>query len=135
MAYFYFHAFGGRPDSRVVVSCFLHHLVDASVGVLRIIMEKNELLGAAFHHDIHGFAPVTVSPAALADLVFLGKVLSVVDQYVRAFRKLADALVECGIAGFVIGCIYDNALVTLHPKAHATLRMIEPSRLDRDQII
>src|SRR5580698_1655519 len=76
---FNFHAFGGGANFGIVVARFGDDLVDDGVGVVGVVMEKDEFLGAAFHDDVDGFAPVAVAPAAAVGSVFFGKILRVVD--------------------------------------------------------
>ena len=79
------HAFGGGADFGVIILRVGDYLVDDDVAVVGIVMVENQFLGAAFHHDVDGLAPVAVSPAAAAGGVFFGKILRVVDEDVGAF--------------------------------------------------
>ena len=54
-----------------------------------IVVEENKFLGAAFHYDVDGFAPVTVSPALFARGIFFWQVLRVINQQVGALGQLA----------------------------------------------
>ena len=121
-----FHALGGRAHTGVVVARVLYDFVDERIVVVRIVVEKNEFLGTAFHYDFDRLAPVTMAPTPPAGLVFFGKILRVVNQHVGAFGKFADILVELLIARLVVGGVDQDAFPGLKPKAHASLWMVQP---------
>src|SRR5579872_5694781 len=98
--------------------------------MLGVMVEEDQFLGAAFHHDIHRLAPVRVSPAALAGGVLFRKVLRVIDEQVGAFGELAYVLVEDRMSGFVIRRVHDDLIIGLNAEAQAALRMVQPHRLD-----
>src|SRR5437588_12866593 len=76
------HSLSRSAHTGIVVARFLHYLVDAGIVMVGVMVKQDEFLGAAFHHDLDGFAPMAVSPSALVSLVFLRQVLSIVDQNV-----------------------------------------------------
>jgi len=94
-----------------------------------IVVEENQFLGAAFHDDVDGFAPVAVSPALLARGIFFRQVLCVIDQQVGALGQLADAFIEHRIAGLVVRGVDQGLALCFHAEAQAALRMIEPHGL------
>ena len=49
--------------------------VNTVIGMIGIVVKKNQLLGSAFHHNVDCLPPMAVSPAALIGLIFLGKIL------------------------------------------------------------
>jgi len=128
------HPFGCSPHLGIVVARFLHDLVDYGVGVLRVVVKQHQFLGAALHDDVDGFAPVAVSPATAARFVFLGKILCVVDENVRAFGQLAHGLVENGVAGFVVGSVDEDSIFGFEAEAHASLGMVEPCGLQLNPV-
>src|ERR1700683_1688046 len=77
---------------------------------------------------------MAVSPAAAARLVLFGKILRVVDEHVRAFGQLAYSFIEFNVAGFVVGGVDENSIFGFDAKSHATLRMVQPRRLQLDAI-
>src|SRR5262249_24645005 len=56
------HSLCGGPDLRIVLASLGHNGIDALIGVVGIVVEEDEFLCAAFHHHIHGFTPVAMSP-------------------------------------------------------------------------
>src|SRR5579864_1092571 len=130
----YHHAFGGGADSRVVIARVGDDFVDNRVGMVGVMMVKNELFRAAFHGYVDGLAPVAVSPAAAAGGVVFGKILRVVDQYVGAFRQLANAFVEFRISRLVVGGVHKYAIFRLNAESKAALRMVQPLSLDSDSV-
>src|SRR5208337_1905944 len=118
----------------IVVAGLVNDLVDDGVGVVGIVVEEDEFLRAALHYHVDGFAPVTVSPAAAVGFVFLGKILCIVDEHVRAFSQFADSFVEVGIAGLVVGGVDEDSVFGFEAEAHASLRMVEPRGLHLDAV-
>src|SRR5690348_6375656 len=114
---FDFHAFGGGTHPGIVIAGLAHDALDAGVVVVGIVMEEDEFLGAALHHHVDGFAPVTVAPAPAADFIFLGQVLGVVDEHVRTFGQLAYLLVEYSLARLVVGRVNQHAVARFHAEA------------------
>ena len=70
--------------------------------MIRIVVEENQFLRAAFHYDVDSFAPVAVSPALFARGIFFRKILRVVNEHVSAFSQLADVFIKDRIAGLVV---------------------------------
>ena len=103
-----------------------HDGVDACVGVVRVVVKKDEFLYAAFHHDIYGFAPVAVAPALFAGSVFVGQVLGVIDQNVSAFSQFAHVFIKDGVAGFIVSGVNQHFAFGFHAETETALRMVEP---------
>jgi hypothetical protein len=124
-----FEAFVSGAHAGEILRCVFHDGIDAGVGMVGIVMEEDELLGAAFHGDADGFAPMAVSPAAAGRFILFGKILRIVDKYVGAFSELAHVLVKQVVARFVIGGIDQHSFRSLDTESEAALRMMEPFRL------
>ena len=97
--------------------------------MVRIVVEENQFLCAAFHYDVDGFAPVAVSPALFARGIFFRKILRVVDQQVSAFSQLADAFIKHRIARLIVRGVNNDLALGFHAEAKAALRMVEPHGL------
>src|SRR5689334_6290767 len=95
-----------------------------------IVVEENEFLGAAFHDDIYGFAPMAVSPAALLGLVLVRQILRVVDEQVGPFGQLTNVLIKERMSGLVIRSVDQHALFGFDAETQAALRVVEPAGLD-----
>jgi len=95
-----------------------------------VVVEEDELFYATFHHDVYGFAPVAVSPALFASGIFVGEILCVIDEHVSAFSKLADVLIENGMAGFIVCGVDQDFAFGFHAEAETSLRMVEPFGVD-----
>src|SRR6202035_3338228 len=87
------HALRRGAQPRIVVASLFNHLVDAGVVMIGVVMEQDQILRTTLCDHIDSFAPMAVSPTSFA-LVFLGKILRVVNQNVGASRKLSHILVE-----------------------------------------
>ena len=98
--------------------------------MVRIVVEEDQFLGAAFHHNIDRFTPVAVAPAAFPGGVLLRQILRVIDEDVRAFRELAHVLVEDGVSRLIVSGIDNHFIFGLNAEAEASLGMIEPHGLD-----
>src|SRR6266853_6225474 len=72
-----FHALRSRAHPGIVLARLHHYGVNAIIGVVRVMMEKDQFFGAAFHDNIYGFAPMAVPPALLARRVFFRQILCV----------------------------------------------------------
>jgi len=94
--------------------------------MVRVMVEENEFLRAAFHDHIDGFSPVAMSPALFAGSVLFRKILRVIDEQVRAFSQLADALIKDRIARFIVRGVNNDFALSFHAEAKAALRMVEP---------
>src|SRR5215469_126993 len=125
------HPLSCRAHFWIVVTRLLHHRVDASVVVIRVMVKENQVLGTALHHDIDGFSPMAVPPAASASLVFLREILRVVHQNISASGQLADVLIEQGVPWFIVSCVDEHPLLGLEAVPHAPLRMVEPRGFER----
>ena len=97
--------------------------------MVRVMVEENKFLCAAFHDDVDGFAPVAMSPALFAGGVFFRKILRVVDEQVGAFSQFADALIKHGIARLIVSGVNNDFALSFHAKAETALGMVEPHGL------
>ena len=128
---FYLHAFRGRPHSGVILAGRANDPVNAVVGMIGIMVEKNEFPGPAFHHNIDCLAPMAMAPAALVRLIFLRKILGVVDQHVGALRQFPDVLIEDDMSRFVVGRVNEHLPAGFEPEPKTALRVIEPHRFNQ----
>src|SRR5581483_11245789 len=93
------HALCRTADARIVAPRFLYYLIDTGIVMIGVMVEENQFFGSRFHDNVYRFTPVAVSPAALASLVFCGKILRVVNQQIGASGKLSNRLVELSVSG------------------------------------
>src|SRR5579864_1609172 len=98
--------------------------------MIGIVVEENQLAGAAFHDNVHSLTPMAMSPSALVGLVLFREVLRVINQHIRSFCQLADAFIKYGMAGFVVRGVDQHLSFGLQTETKAALRMIQPHGAD-----
>src|SRR5205807_5220882 len=101
-----------------------HDCVYALVGMVGIVVEKNQFFRPALHHNVDGLPPMAMPPAALAGFIFFRQILSIVDQHVCAFRQFTDVLIEYGMAWLIVRGIDQHLALGFQPEPQATLGMI-----------
>lgn len=126
----YLHALRRRPHFGIILAGLLDDCVNAGVGMIRIVVEENKFLRAAFHDHVDSFTPVAMSPALFAGGIFFRKILRVVNEQVSAVSQFADALIKHGIAGLVVRGVNNDFTLRFHAEAQTALRMVKPHGLN-----
>ena len=120
------HPLSGGPDLGIIVTGIGDDLIDHGVGVVGVVVEEDQFLGAGAHGDIHRLAPMAVSPTFFAGVVLIRQVLRVVDQHIGTFGQFADVLIEHGMPRLVVGGVDDDFVFGFQTETQASLGMIQP---------
>ena len=82
--------------------CGRDHGIEKGIVMAGIVVEKQQALRPGFTGDPPALSPRTMSPATVG-FVFLGRVLSVEDQQVRALAILQQHLIELVMSVLQVG--------------------------------
>ena len=98
--------------------------VEVGVGVVGVVMERDQAPGVRGLAQTHALVPGRVAPA-LEVGVLLGRIGGVVDHDLAAADQLDDGVVEIALAMLGIGDVADRSARELDPIAGGAVRVIE----------
>ena len=105
------------------------HGVHLPIVMAWIMVKHHQLLDARILRDPRALEPGTVAPAAVRR-VLAGSELRVVEEYVSAVRRTAQAGVGLFVPMLMIGCVNEAGAAGIDPVAARPLRMVQRERRD-----
>src|SRR3989442_12460329 len=106
----------------------LHYLKKHLVGMRRIVMEENELLGVYVFGHARRFKPGAVPPS-LPVFVFFRGVLSVVNQNVCVLGEVSEYRIELAVAVLQVAGVDEGGASGFDPIAARALRVVHGKRM------